>query len=144
MPLPEPFPGLVIGYSFLWSHENARGLQEGSKDRPCAIVLVKSEAEGERRIVTVAPITHTPAADGRSIALAPKVKRHLGLDDQASWIVLDELNRFIWPGTDIRPISRRHPGVFSFGVLPTDVFEQIKTVIAELRREREMIRLTTR
>ena len=41
MSLPDPKPGLVIRYSFLWSHERDRGAIEGSKDRPCAIVLAQ-------------------------------------------------------------------------------------------------------
>jgi hypothetical protein len=32
------------------------------------------------------------------------VKRHLGLDGERSWIVLDEINDFIWPGHDLRPV----------------------------------------
>ncbi|MBF0373050.1 MAG: type II toxin-antitoxin system PemK/MazF family toxin [Alphaproteobacteria bacterium] len=144
MPIPAPFPGLVIGYSYLWSHERKKGMAEGVKDRPCAIVLVKSEDDGGHKIVTVAPITHSPNDPKRAVQLSPKLKRHLGLDDEASWIVLDEMNRFAWPGLDLRPISRRHPGVFSFGVLPIDVFEQIKAVFNELRAERVLTRVISR
>jgi hypothetical protein len=38
MPLPDPKPGLVIHYSYLWAHEHARGHEEGVKDRPAVIV----------------------------------------------------------------------------------------------------------
>jgi hypothetical protein len=31
---PAPKPGLVIRYSFLWSHEADAGAVEGAKDRP--------------------------------------------------------------------------------------------------------------
>jgi hypothetical protein len=55
-------------------------------------------------------MTHTPTEEARSIAIPPKVKRHLGLDD-ASWIVLDEANEFFWPGFDLRPIARSKPGI---------------------------------
>jgi hypothetical protein len=34
MPLTEPVAGLVIRYSFLWTHEAKAGSEEGSKDRP--------------------------------------------------------------------------------------------------------------
>jgi hypothetical protein len=37
MSLVEPKPGLVICYSYLWSHEAAKGREEGVKDRPCVI-----------------------------------------------------------------------------------------------------------
>ena len=32
------------------------------------------------------------------------MKKQLGLDRERSWIILTELNRFIWPGPDIRPL----------------------------------------
>ncbi len=38
MPLPEPRPGLVISYSYLWRDQNEAGETEGRKDRPCAII----------------------------------------------------------------------------------------------------------
>jgi hypothetical protein len=38
MALPEPERGLVISYSYLWSHEAAEGAEEGRKNRPCVIV----------------------------------------------------------------------------------------------------------
>jgi len=61
MALPEPECGLVVSYSYLWSNEQRAGKIEGLKNRPCAIVLV-AKSDGDRRKVTVAPITHTPPA----------------------------------------------------------------------------------
>jgi hypothetical protein len=59
VPLPEPVPGLVIRYSYLWHSEYVRGLEEGQKDRPCAIVAaVRSDETGLTRIL-VLPVTHT-------------------------------------------------------------------------------------
>lgn len=63
MGYPEPEPGLVISYSYLWSEEAAAGHAEGRKNRPCAILLVVQIAEGEHPIVTAAPITHSPPDD---------------------------------------------------------------------------------
>lgn len=31
MTLPDPEPGLVISYAYLWHHEHARGREEGLK-----------------------------------------------------------------------------------------------------------------
>jgi hypothetical protein len=99
----------VVRYSFLWSSEARVGETEGRKDRPCVVVTaVRRIAEGRFR-VRVLPITHVPAEPARSIAIPPRVKRHLGLDDDASWIVLDEVNEFVWPGVDLRPVSRAKP-----------------------------------
>lgn len=39
MSLPEPHPGLVIRYAYPWKREFDEGHEEGSKDRPCAIVV---------------------------------------------------------------------------------------------------------
>jgi hypothetical protein len=54
----------------------------------------------------VLPITHTtPSNADDAIEIPPATKRRLGLDDERSWIVLTESNRFVWPGPDVRPID---------------------------------------
>jgi hypothetical protein len=113
--LPTPAPGLVISYAYLWRSELRASGGEGRKDRPCAIVVATQDEEGDR-LVYVAAITHTPPTDGAGIEIPTKVKRRLGLDDARSWIVTDELNRFIWPGFDLRPIARIRPEVFHWGL----------------------------
>ena len=55
--LPDPVPGLVIRYSYLWKAEYGRGQEEGVKDRPCAVILVSVDDGGDR-VVTVLPISH--------------------------------------------------------------------------------------
>ncbi len=47
MSLPTPHPGLVIRYAYLWKHEYEAGREEGSKDRPRAIVMAVTDDEGE-------------------------------------------------------------------------------------------------
>ena len=136
MPIPDPCPGLVVRYAFLWSDEAAVGRVEGSKDRPAVIVLAQERRNDGAMIVTVAPITHRPADALRAVEIPHKVKKHLGLDDDASFIVLDELNRFVWPGPDLRPLGRRQPGVFSYGILPLDIFHRVRDVAARLLAER--------
>ncbi|HTW72988.1 MAG TPA: type II toxin-antitoxin system PemK/MazF family toxin [Acetobacteraceae bacterium] len=128
MALPRaPFPGLIVRYAFLWSDEAQQGRSEARKDRPCVIVVAVRRQSDSRFRVRVLPITHTPQRPDRAVALPAKVKRHLGLDDEASWIVLDEANEFVWPGVDLRPISRAKPGVWSYGVLPQEVFAEVQT-----------------
>ncbi|MGH7102211.1 MAG: hypothetical protein ACREFJ_07420, partial [Acetobacteraceae bacterium] len=34
------------------------------------------------------------------------IKRHLGLDDDPSWIVVAEGNEFLWPGYDLRKVPQ--------------------------------------
>jgi hypothetical protein len=68
------------------------------------VVVIAREERPAGTGLLVAPITHTPperAADALEIPL--NVKKQLGLDRERSWIVLTELNRFIWPGPDVRP-----------------------------------------
>ena len=141
MALPKtPFPGMVVRYSFLWSSEARAGQTEGRKDRPCVIVIAIRRAADGRFRVRVLPITHAPTEEARSIAIPPKVKRHLGLDADASWIVLDEANEFFWPGVDLRPISRSKPGVWTFGVLPTEVFDEIQSKLGTVLQQRRTSR----
>lgn len=142
-PLPEPTPGLVIGYSYLWEAEFRAGREEGTKDRPCAVVIASRTEDGDL-VATVAPITHHPPDDPQdAIELPAAVKRALGLDEARSWLVCRELNRFVWPGPDLRPISRSRPGQFLHGRLPGPfmlrVFERLRA-LREARRLRAVVR----
>lgn len=134
--LPRPKSGLVIGYSYLWEAEYRAGREEGSKDRFCAVVIATRTEDGDI-VVTVAPVTHFPPAhmqDGRE--LPAEVKHILRLDSERSWLICAELNRFVWPGPDLRPISRRAPGNFVYGMLPAPFMRQVFEHLASLRAER--------
>jgi len=111
----------------LWEAEHRKGQEEGLKDRPCAVVLVVTDSDGED-VVVVLPITHSPPADpADAIELPPGTKRRLQLDDERSWIVLTEANRFTWPGPDLRPTRRGDPASVVYGLLPLDFFAIVKT-----------------
>jgi mRNA-degrading endonuclease toxin of MazEF toxin-antitoxin module len=127
MPAPVPVPGLVIRYSFLWSHEARTGAEEGSKDRPCAVLLATTAKDG-RQMVTVLPVTHTPPSDERlAVEIPAKTKARLGLDDIRSWIVLDEANRFEWPGPDLRPVPGDPDRNVAYGLLPAGLYDVVRT-----------------
>jgi len=131
MPLPQPEPGLVVSYSYLWRHEHNKGKNEGRKVRPCVIILAVEQKDNEQ-IITVAPITHTsPDNSSYAIEIPLKVKRHLSLDDKRSWVILDEVNQFTWPGYDLRPIPGNRTR-YDFGFFPPRLFEKIKTAILDL------------
>ncbi|MCW2308980.1 hypothetical protein [Rhodobium gokarnense] len=134
MSLPRPEPGLVIRYSYLWWQEQRAGREEGTKDRPCAVVLT-SEQRDEDILVVVIPITHAEPRDKTGATeLPPRVKAHLGLDDERSWIVFSEANRFIWPGPDLRPLPGSAPPEFAYGFLPPKLFAVLKQrMIAKIR-----------
>jgi hypothetical protein len=137
---PEPVPGLVVRYSYLWMEEHKRGREEGIKDRPCAIIFMTANEDGER-IVTVLPVTHTPQANPNfAVEIPPAVKRRLKLDDERSWVVLTEANRFIWPGPDLRPARRGDAASVANGALPYALFEEIRTkFIAAIRARRASV-----
>ena len=133
MSLPDPTPGLVIGYAYLWRDEALRGLEEGRKDRPCVIVL-SVQTENGRTVVTVAPITHTPPAHPESALEIPaQTKRRLGLDGERSWIVAADLNRFVWPGVDLRAV-RRGSADYAYGELPAILYRRLREKVAALAR----------
>ena len=109
MPLPAPELGLVISYAYLWSSEADEGQEEGLKDRPCALVL-SAQDDGGDTVVAVVPVTHSPPRrPEEAVEIPPAVKRRLGLDEARSWIVVSEINRFVWPGPDLRPVSSVEP-----------------------------------
>lgn len=130
MAFPEPRPGLVIRYAFLWREAAARGQEEGDKDRPCAIVMT-TRNEGGGPVVLVLPVTHSPPSDpDLAVEIPLQTKRRLGLDDQRSWIVVTDANRFVWPGPDLRP---REPGVAEtvvYGYLPASIFNAVRDKLA--------------
>jgi hypothetical protein len=129
---------MVIRYAYLWRDEAARGREEGTKDRPCAVVLTVKR-EGDKVIVVVAPITHSPPASrASSLELPPVTKRRLGLDNERSWLVANDLNVFEWPGPDLRPVQ---PGrSFVYGFLPFSLTQQlIEAVRAEIKKGREAL-----
>jgi mRNA-degrading endonuclease toxin of MazEF toxin-antitoxin module len=127
--LPAPEPGLVIGYAYLWHSEYQRGREEGVKDRPCAIVLTARENDGQV-IVTVVPITHEPPKrTDEAVEIPLATKRRLGLDAARSWAVVSEVNRFAWPGPDLRTVSRREPDRFDYGFVPPALFRQIRETL---------------
>ncbi|MCF6220504.1 MAG: hypothetical protein L3J65_05275 [Robiginitomaculum sp.] len=125
MSIPDPEPGLVIRYSYLWQHEAAHGKEDGTKDRPAVVVITLKNEDGKKRVAVV-PITHSPPAKPENaLQLPAPVKKRLGLDDEASWIVLTEVNVFTWPGPDLRPISREKPAKMAFGYLPARLTQMI-------------------
>lgn len=135
MALSTPTPGLVISYSYLWNDQAKAGREEGLKDRPCVVVLAV-QIDGGERVVHVAPITHTPPKiTTEAVELPGATKARLGLDEGRSWIVTTELNRFTWPGPDMRPISRAKPDAFAYGSIPLEILKQ---AIAQIRDRRQV------
>jgi len=118
-----PQAGMVLHYSFLWKHEAERGQSEGAKDRPVVVVVLL--ADGEE--VVVAPITTKPPEAGAlAIEVPPRVRAHLRLDATQSWISIATLNRFVWPGPDMRAVPGRDPSTALYGFIPQKLLEAVK------------------
>jgi hypothetical protein len=130
--LPEPRPGLVVRYDYLWTREASAGRDQG-KDRPACLVAA-SDSTKTPRFVVILPITHTPPdSDVVAVEIPPKVRRAIGLDDAPSWVIVSEHNVDEWPNGGLASIPGR-PGVFSYGFIPPGLFGQIKEKFLELAK----------
>ena len=143
MSLPDPIPGLVISYAYLWAREHGKGAEEGRKDRPCAIVLVVLREGEEHPIVRVLPVTHIPPTNPEdALEIPTATKERLGLDNERSWVVLSEANDFIWPGPDLRPVPSVGTGSVAYGFLPPGFMRALRDRLERRRRERRMSAVT--
>ena len=134
MALPEPKPGLVVRYDYLWTREAAAGRQQSSKDRPVCLV-VASDPGTTPRFVVILPITHSgPRGDDVGIEIPHKVRRALGLDEAPSWVLVSDHNVDEWPNAGLTPIPGR-PEAWSYGFIPPGLFAQIKTRFLELAEQ---------
>lgn len=132
MPLPDPKPGLVVRYDYLWAHEAVAGRDQG-KDRP-ACLLAATDDTVRPRYVVLLPITHSPpTGETVGIEIPPKVKHAIGLDDEPSWVIVSEHNIGEWPNGGLSPLPGR-PDVFSYGFLPPGLFARIKANFLDLAK----------
>ena len=137
--IPDPQPGLVINYAYLWLREAAQGQAEGTKHRPAVVVLAVEADDAHGETVLVAPITHRePWNPAAAVEIPPQTKRRLGLDPERSWIVVSEVNRFEWPGPDLRPVE---PGRWAYGYLPTGLFQTVRDRLVDLARQQKLARV---
>ncbi|MFZ4409334.1 MAG: hypothetical protein ACOYOH_18485, partial [Paracraurococcus sp.] len=87
----------------------------------------------------VAPITsRTPARAADGIALPAETRRRLGLQEDPCWVVLTEVNRFVWPGPDLRPVEATAGPAWSHGLLPAHLILRIRDEIVARARARRL------
>ena len=141
MSFPEPHAGLVIRYSYLWKREFDAGREEGTKDRPCAIVMTVVDEDGDKEVL-VLPVTHSPPADpADAIEIPAATKSRLGLDGERSWIVIMEANEFVWPGPDLRTVPGRDESTIAYGPLPPRFFAYVRDKFLERDRHEKSRRV---
>lgn len=127
MSLPRPLPGLVVRYSYLWADDAVAGHEEGSKERPAAIVMAIDRPGADETRVYVLPITHTPPVSGtEAMEIPAAVCRSAGLDAVRSWVILSEFNEFVWPGFDLAIIPGRTPRTMAYGFLTPGFFARVR------------------
>jgi len=137
MAIPTPEPGLIISYSYVWDHEARGGQEEGSKDRPCVIALAVERQQDGETLVTVLPVTHRPPDEAAAAVEIPSaVKKHLGLDDERSWVVVSEGDQFVWPGYDLRKV--RGTDRYEYGYLPPRFFNEVLASFWAWRKARKV------
>jgi len=132
---PEPKPGLVVRYDYLWAREAERGQDQG-KDRPTCLVAA-SDSAARPRYVVLLPITHTPPlGDTIGVEIPAKVRQAIGLDDEPSWVIVSEHNIDEWPNGGLSPVPGK-TGVFAYGFIPPGLFARIKAEFLELARRKK-------
>jgi len=130
-----PPVGFLIAFEYLWLSQQA-GREDGRKVYPCAVTLSRDDM-GPAPVAYVLGMSHSPPMEGqRAMEVPSKLKRHLGLDAERSWLYTDEINVFAWPGPDLRPASRLSSrpnltGTCVIGALPTDWFKSVTSHVEE-------------
>lgn len=96
------------------------------------VVVLATRERAHGLEVIVAPITTQPPDPGtHAVEVPARVRDHLGLDADRSWIVCDELNSFTWPGPDIRLVRREGESNPFYGKIPAKLFEQVRAKLAK-------------
>ena len=81
------------------------------------------------------PITHTaPSPTNAGIEIPAVTRKRIGLD-------VSELNRFIWPGPDLRPIPGS-PDRFAYGLLPPRFFKIVRDSLVQRARQGQVMATT--
>jgi hypothetical protein len=142
--LNEPPIGNLVAYEYLWlSQQNTR--EDGAKVYPVALIFAKKIIASVTLAYAVGMSHKPPDASEKAIEVPRKLKRHLGLDEDPSWIYCDQLNEFTWPGPDLRPAERlsklpKARDSCIIGALPKDWFALVKQhVVDNLKLKRVQI-----
>src|SRR5471030_686517 len=105
--VPDPEVGLVIHFNYLWRREREQGRDNARYPQPCAIVVAQRRQSDGAVVVVVVLIIHSPpTGETKALELPRAVKQSLGLDEDSSWVVVDEVNEFAWPGYDLQPNAK--------------------------------------
>jgi hypothetical protein len=135
---PDPVPGLVIRFDYLWDSDHQRGLSTSGKERPCAIVL--SVKTSNRTLVV--PISHSYPEVGEekySLEIPAEISAAIGLDQERNWVRVSEVNEFEWPSASVRP-RPDDPTRMDYGMIPEAFFNEIRKHLAKAVSEHRLAR----
>jgi hypothetical protein len=141
--IPEPVPGLIFRYGYLWLEEYRSGRIDPSKDRPACIIARVAQNISSLKVadaaiapgdVIILPITtRTPPAGAFAVELTADEKRLCSLDpDYPSWVIVSEFNADTWPNADLRLIHETNR--FAYGMARPGLLRRIGEKFAEARR----------
>jgi hypothetical protein len=131
MPTSGLTPGDVIHYPYRWAREaQRRRSAEGSKVRPCGVVVAVAAASGRTHILLAAISSKPPMADQATIAIPEIERRRAGLDaNREAWIYVSEANE------DVEGVSLYLTGDPRLGTFSRAFVERVKAAfLAELVR----------
>jgi uncharacterized protein YifN (PemK superfamily) len=133
---PNPEVGQIIKYDYLWRDEQQRGKIEGSKERPCAVIVaIQSQNDGSYTVL-LAPITHSSKqANNASILIPRQAKKITGLDEDQSWLLTTEVNAVSWLDPGILPAKK---GQWLYGYLPRGIAKKAVEDILKFRGEKKL------
>ena len=94
MPTSGLRPGDVILYPYRWAREAAgQRAPEGSKTRPCGVVVAAVTAAGRTHLLLAAISSKPPRSDQEALVLPEIERRRAGLDTtREAWIYVSEAN----------------------------------------------------
>lgn len=139
MSLPDPRPGLVVGYDFLFREQADAGMENASKPHPAAIILVLDENVQTR--VSLVAISHSPPSPSEApyrLNLNPSECRAMGLDSADHWINLRDINSFDWPGYDL--VRSAPGGNYVYGNMPKSTFIRVVDALRKISGRRTIPR----
>ena len=136
MKKPNPEVGQIVRYDYLWRDEQLQGKIEGTKERPCAVIVaVQSQNDGSFTVL-LAPITHSSKqANNAAIIIPEQAKTITGLDEDQSWLLTTEVNAVSWLDPGIVPAKK---GQWIYGYLPRGIVRKAVDTILKFGREKKL------
>lgn len=119
-------------YPYRWVREAAdRRSPEGSKERPCGVVVAAVAASGPTHVLLVATSSKPPRPDQEALALPEIERRRAGIDpNRDAWIYVSEANE------DVEGASIYLTGEPAIGAISRAFLERVKAAFLQRLSQR--------